>query len=240
MSAILAWRRRRFDILESPPLRTCDKNDSPRRAESPDPLRVRPPRCNGAASHSACAPRRTAAPRFRATRCTSSRKGYFLNWQQDPHGNFLARVVFPEKVALFRRGRTWSPTWRCAIRSISSSSPKPRSVSVHLRAGSAQGSRSRISTTLPAPPLLKNWLRELRGRPRMPTIDFLVELNHRLQSEIRYTIRLEPGVQTPEETLDPGLGLLPRQRLVARADPAASRDREPVRVRLSDSARRPT
>ncbi|HMP82675.1 MAG TPA: transglutaminase family protein, partial [Verrucomicrobiota bacterium] len=37
------------------------------------------------------------------------------------------------------------------------------------------------------------------NRPR--TIDFLVALNQRIWKDTKYTIRLEPGVQTPEETL---------------------------------------
>ena len=44
-------------------------------------------------------------------------------------------------------------------------------------------------------------LLESIDRVEQTTNDFLVGLNQRIAREIRYLIRLEPGVQTPEETL---------------------------------------
>ena len=79
--------------------------------------------------------------------------------------------------------------------------PEAEKYPVRVRGRSCARISSRISRTMPAPPLLKKWLRDLRGRQDVRTIDFLVELNQRLQQEIHYTIRLEPGVQSPEETL---------------------------------------
>ena len=68
----------------------------------------------------------------------------------------------------------------------------------------------------------------------------LVELNQRLQRDIRYLIRLEPGVQTPEETLTLGIGLVPRLDVAARAAAAPPRAGGAVRLRLPDPARRRT
>src|SRR5215470_8311185 len=124
---------------------------------------------------------------------------HFLNWQQDPFGNWQARVVFPDwirelvvtvdlvaELAAFNAfdffvedyAERWPFEYEPALGTdlqpyLGHESPGPR-------------------------------LRALLGSiPRSPrrTIEFLVDLNQRLQRDVRYLIRLETGVQTPEETL---------------------------------------
>jgi len=127
-------------------------------------------------------------------------KAHFLNWQQDPFGNFLARVVFPEKVTHFYVEVDLIADM--AVRNPFDFFLEPEAEKYPFEYEPAlRKDLEPFLAKMPAPPLLKKWLRELRGSQDTRTIDFLVELNQRLQNEIRYTIRLEPGVQTPEETL---------------------------------------
>jgi uncharacterized protein (DUF2126 family) len=52
----------------------------------------------------------------------------------------------------------------------------------------------------PGTPRFNDYVRSTEAAP-MRTIDFLVGINQRLSQDIKYLIRMEPGVQTPEETL---------------------------------------
>ena len=57
----------------------------------------------------------------------------------------------------------------------------------------------------PATPRFRRYLESI---PRAPcaSVDFLVALNGQLSRDVRYLIRHEPGVQTPEETLERASG----------------------------------
>src|SRR5205807_1672353 len=60
----------------------------------------------------------------------------------------------------------------------------------------------------PAGPALARWLGDARATldPGMTINDFLVALNRRVHGDVAYTIRLDAGVQTPEETLQKQVG----------------------------------
>ena len=120
---------------------------------------------------------------------------HFLNWQQDPHGNFLARAVFPE------------PTQQLSIAvdlvaEMATINPFDfflEEEAEHWPFAYDEALLSDLEPFLeldPAGPGLSAWLDAVDRNPR-PTVDFLVALNQRLANEIQYVIRLEPGVQTP-------------------------------------------
>ena len=124
---------------------------------------------------------------------------HFVNWQQDPFSNHLARLVFPEKTQEFKV--TVDLVAELAVYNPFDFFLEP-SAETFPFAYEAE-LREELAPYLAAEPLtpaLEEFLATI-DRAEMPTIDFLVGLNQRLQREIRYAIRMEPGVQTPEETL---------------------------------------
>jgi len=129
---------------------------------------------------------------------------HFVNWLQDPHGNWLARYVFPEKTREF----SITVDLRADMEVIN---PFDFFVEPYAEkwpfefASDLKEDLAAFVEPEPAGPRLKELVRSISRAPRN-TVDFLVELNQRLQGMIRYLVRMEPGVQTPEETLASGAG----------------------------------
>jgi uncharacterized protein (DUF2126 family)/transglutaminase-like putative cysteine protease len=134
---------------------------------------------------------------------TVAPKQHFINWQQDPYGNYLARLVFPDParelvidVDLTAELSVFNPF---DFFLEPSAETFPFAYEPELNQELAP-----YLERLPAGPKLHDRLAAIERDTRraIRTIDFLVDLNRRLAEDIKYIIRLEPGVQTPEETLD--------------------------------------
>jgi len=125
---------------------------------------------------------------------------HFLNWQQDPHSNYLARLVVPEKTGLFSikvglvaEMAVYNP-FDFFLEPSAETFPFEYDPRVRKEL-------EPYLETEDVGPLLRKWLGSIDLKPER-TIDFLVAINQRLQQEIGYVIRMEAGVQSCEETLD--------------------------------------
>ncbi|MFD2233689.1 DUF2126 domain-containing protein [Phaeospirillum tilakii] len=125
---------------------------------------------------------------------------HFLNWQQDPHGNWLARAVFPDPVEEFVVSVDLVADLAVINPFDFFLAPEAETFPLVYPDDLAEDLRAFLVHE-PAGPRLAAYLATIPTAPPVQTIDFLVALNQRLQHDIRYTIRHEPGVQTPEETL---------------------------------------
>jgi uncharacterized protein (DUF2126 family)/transglutaminase-like putative cysteine protease len=148
---------------------------------------------------------------------------HFVNWQQDAFGNFQARLVFPNRarqltvtVGLIADMKVINPfdffieEWAEKVPfALSTRDPElpfgyPKSLAEDLKpylrpvdesgAGSGPGE------------LAKAWAQKFAIVPGTRTIDFLVAINQAVNADVGYTLRMEPGVQTPDFTLRTGVG----------------------------------
>ncbi|MES2662577.1 MAG: transglutaminase family protein, partial [Pseudomonadota bacterium] len=138
---------------------------------------------------------------------------HFINWQQDPFGNYLARVVFQKKVKeliidveVIARLESINP-FDFFLEEYAEHYPfqYPAQLKRELHP---------YFEIMEQSPLLQTWLettpvvKELFHKKdlRTPTTPFLVSLNQKLCEDIAYSIRMEPGVQSCETTLQKKLG----------------------------------
>ncbi len=129
---------------------------------------------------------------------------HFCNWQQDPFSNYLARLVFPEPTREFK-------VTVDLVAEMAVFNPFDFFLEEYAERWPwmyDEATRQELAPYLaraPLTPRLSAYLDRVDRSPRR-TIDFLVDLNRQLYQDIRYLIRLEPGVQTPEETLEKASG----------------------------------
>ena len=129
---------------------------------------------------------------------------HFINWQQDPFANYQARLVFPERATELKV--TVDLVVEMAVFNPFDFFLEPGASSFPFRYEPELAEElAPYLACEPLTPRVQAYLEKIDRRPRA-TIDFLVDLNRQLQADVRYLIRMEPGVQPPEQTLELGSG----------------------------------
>ena len=124
---------------------------------------------------------------------------HFINWQQDPQSNYLARLVFEKPTDHFK-------VQVDLVAEMSVINPfafflEPYAENFPFKYEASQNHElAPYLLKLPLTPKFEEYLKTIDLTERR-SVDFLVKVNSDLYSHIGYLIRLEPGVQTPEETL---------------------------------------
>lgn len=158
----------------------------------PHTVRLRP------APHS-----RTPIPSYSLT---VSPRDHFINWQQDPFGNYLARLVFPDPVKELDitvdlvADMTVINPFDFFVEEYAENYPftYPDTLAHDLA--------PYLDTVESA--LVDGWIERNVSVPEegMRIVDFLVALNAAVNRDVAYTVRMEAGVQTPDVTLERAIG----------------------------------
>jgi uncharacterized protein (DUF2126 family)/transglutaminase-like putative cysteine protease len=133
---------------------------------------------------------------------------HFLNWQQDPFGNYQARLVFPKLTKEFKveidlvADMTTINPFDFFLEESAEHYPLVYDETAQREL------RAYLELTEPGPKFaqLRGRMRDDVGRKGRRNIDVLVDINQFLQRTLKYDIRMEPGVFSPEETLTRGHG----------------------------------
>src|SRR5512141_206663 len=132
---------------------------------------------------------------------------YFLNWQQHPYGHWVARLVFTQRAEQLEIVVDLTADMT-VINPFDFFVEEYAEIAPFAYAPELAKELIPFLETAPVGPRLGAWLERFRPTisSQEKTVDMLVRLNQQLQHEIRYLVRMEPGVQDPDTTLERAQG----------------------------------
>ncbi|MFD2932879.1 transglutaminase family protein [Spirosoma flavum] len=127
-----------------------------------------------------------------------------LHWQQDPFGNFIARIDFWESMQKMSIGVEITAV-------LAPTNPFDFFLDTYAQSFPFQYETQLKKDLMPyleiteQGPHLMQWLQKI-DQTKRDIIEFLIMLNKQVFQDIAYSIRLQPGIQTTEETLELAIG----------------------------------